>query len=118
MDFAFACFSSPVLQEFFRGSLSKNPLYSTDILPTSRKSSGSGGAAGGGGSSGGGTAGIAGVGGRASTSIGSVAEATMRNLRDKIATDLDMADAVRGAGECGSLKGGYSPFPRCKCLFF
>lgn len=71
------------VQEFFRGSLSKNPLYSTDILPSA-------GAAGSGSGDGGGAAGPG-----SSSTIGGAAEATMRNLRDKIATDLDMADAVR-----------------------
>lgn len=76
-------------QEFFRGSLSKNPLYSTDIIPSA--------AGGGSGSTGGGGAAAAAgaAGGASSAGISGVAEATMRNLRDKIATDLDMADAVR-----------------------
>ena len=72
-------------QEFFRGSLSKNPLYSTDIVPSA--------AAGGGGGGGGGAA-ASGSAGSSSSTISGVAEATMRDLRDKIATDLDMADAV------------------------
>lgn len=76
------------MQEFFRGSLSKNPLYSTDIVPRA--------AAGGSGSGGAAAAGAA-AGGTASASstIGGAAEATMRDMRDKIATDLDMAEAVR-----------------------
>lgn len=77
-------------QEFFRGSLSKNPLFSTDIVPSSAAA-----ASGGGGRSGGGAAAASAAAGPSSSTISGVAEATMRDLRDKIATDLDMADAVR-----------------------
>ncbi|CAN0502207.1 unnamed protein product, partial [Ectocarpus sp. 12 AP-2014] len=76
---------------FFRGSLSKNPLYSTDIMPSAPVAAGSGGS--GGGAAGSAAAANAG-GGSSPSTISGVAEATMRNLRDKIATDLDMADAA------------------------
>lgn len=79
-------------QEFFRGSLSKNPLFSTDIVPSSAAAAAGGG---GGGRSGDGAAAGSAAAGSSSSTISGVAEATMRDLRDKIATDLDMADAVR-----------------------
>lgn len=78
------------MQEFFRGSLAKNPLYSTDIVPSAA-------AAGGGGGSGGAGAAASGSAESSSSTISGIAEATMRDLRGKIATDLDMADAVNDA---------------------
>ena len=79
------------VQEFFRGSLSKNPLYSTDIVPRAAAGGGSSGGGGGGAAS----AAVAAGAGSASSTIGGAAEATMRDMRDKIATDLDMTEAVR-----------------------